>query len=287
MKTILISDIKGKHKSIIPYGLNFAKYSNEKAKVIHVVDPRKHHGVSSAYGDSQTYEVADKLTAKEILNRDVERIKTDLDNLLSREASRLNYPLRVEANVAQSNLKEQFQQEIKQDDETLIITSSEPDGNVVEDIEEFIQLTDSFKNYSLLVPPGKEFVKPEKAFVLYDFNTKEDQNIFSLLLFLSKYDLAVDVADVCKKKDFIAKQVKSELWKQTAINQFRSRDIWFSTNVLEGDNYLQTVKNFIERNKFDMITVSRQNPNVVNKNSFSKSGLKKLINELNIPIMIY
>lgn len=287
MKTILISDIKGEHESIIPYGMNFAKYSNDKVKVVHVVDPRKHHAVSSAYSDSQSFEVGEKLSPKAIINREIDRARTDLDRLLSSEASRLNYPLRVEVSVTDNSIEKQLEKETQHEDDLLFLTSSKPDGTVIDDLEEFLQITNSYKNYSLLIPPGLEFKKPEKALVLYDFNTKEDQNIFSLLLFLSKYELSLDVVDVCVKKDFIEMQVKSELWKQTAINQFRSRDIWFSTNILEGDNKVKTIVDFAKRNLFDMVIVSRQNPNIINKNVFSTSGVKQLISELNIPILLY
>ncbi|PLX02145.1 MAG: hypothetical protein C0595_11935 [Marinilabiliales bacterium] len=287
MKTILISDIKGEQESILVYGMNFAKYSNDNVKVVHVVDPRKHHAVSSAYSDSQTFEVGEKLSPKAIINREIDRARTDLDKLLSSEASRLNYPLRVEVSVTDNSIEKQLEKEKQNEDDLLFLTSAKPDGTVIDDLEEFFQLTNSFKNYSLLIPPGVEFKKPEKALVLYDFNIKEDQNIFSLLLFLSKYELSLDVVDVCEKKDFIELQVKSELWKQTAINQFRSRDIWFSTNILEGDNYLQTIVDFTKRNHFDMLIISRQNPNIINKNVFSTSGVKQLINDLNIPILLY
>jgi len=287
MKTILISDIKGKQESIIPYGMNFAKYSNDKVTVVHVVDTRKHHAVSSAYSDSQSFEVGEKLSPEAIINREIDRARTDLDKLLSSEASRLNYPLRVEVSVTDDSIEKQLEKEIQHEDDLLFLTSSKPDGTVIDDLEEFFQITDSYKNYSLLIPPGMKFEKPKKALVLYDFNTKEDQNIFSLLLFLSKYELSLDVVDVCEKKDFIEMQVKSELWKQTAINQFRSRDIWFSTNILEGKNNIKTIVDFAKRNLFDLLIVSRQNPSIINKNVFSTSGVKQLINDLNIPILLY
>lgn len=287
MKTILISDIKGKHESIIPYGLNFAKYSNNRVNLIHVVDHRKHEAVSSAYADSQTFEVGEKLSPKTIINREVKKAKTELDTILSHEASRLNYPLRIAVNITENSLEKQLKQFRKQKQELLIITSKEPDGTVIDSLEEFFQLTDSFKNYSLIVPPGLKFEKPAKAFVLYDFNTKEDQNIFSLIYFLSNYGLSVDVSDICLKKDYFELEMKSGLWKQVAINHNRSQNIKISTNILQGDNYIQTMVNYIKRNNFDLVVVSRQNPNLKNTSIFSKSGIKRLIDELSLPVLLY
>lgn len=287
MKTILISDIKGKHETIIPYGLNFAKYSNDRVNVIHVVDHRKYQAVSSAYSDSQTFEVAGKLSPETIINREVKKAKTELDNLLSHEASRLNYPLRVAVNVAEDSLESQLEQQEKKKEELLIITSKEPDGKVIDSLEEFFRLTGSFKNYSLIVPPGLNFEKPQKAFILYDFNMEENQNIFALLFFLSNYSLSVDVSDVCARKDYFEMEMKSGLWKQVAINHNRSKNIRISANILEGDNYLETAVNYIKRNSFDLVAVSREDPHLKNKNVFSQSGIKQLIDEVNLPILVY
>lgn len=286
MKTILISDIKGKHESIIPYGLNFAKYANNKVKIVHVIDRRKHPAVSSAYSDSQTFEVGEKLSPETIINREFDNANTELETMLSHEASRLNYPLRVAVSVTENSLEKELEQYTQQKDEILIITSKEPDGTVIDSLEEFFQLTDSFKNYSLIIPPGLKFKKPAKTFLLHDFNTKEDQNIFSIIHFLSNYGPSVNVSDVCTRKDYFEMEMKSGLWKQVAINHNWSKNISISTNILEGDNYLQTMINYLKRNQYNLIVVSRQNSKLINKNVFNKSGIKQLIDEVNVPVLI-
>lgn len=287
MKTILISDIKGKYESIIPYGLNFAKYADEKINVVHVIDRRKHPAVSSAYADSQTIEVGEKLSSKAIINREIDNARKDLNNLLSHEASRLNYPLRVSVSVTENSLGKQLKQDLTQEDNALIILSAKPDETLIDELEEFFRLTESYRNYSLLVPPGLKFKKPVKAFILYDFNIKEDRHIFSLLMFLSKYNLSVNVADVSLKKDYFEMEMKSELWQQVAINHHRTNNMRITTNILEGDNYIQTIINYIKHNQFDLIVVSRKNPKIINKNIFSRSGIKQIIEALNIPVLIY
>ena len=199
----------------------------------------------------------------------------------------MNYPLRVAVSVTENSLEKQFEMEAKQKEEILILTSATPDGIVVDDLEEFLQLTNSFKNYSLLIPPGLKFEKPARALILYDFNIKEDQNIFSLLFFLSNYGLSVDVADVANRSDYFEMEMKSGLWKQVAINHNRSINLNITTNILEGDVYTDTVLNYLKRNKFDLVIVSRKNTHLINKNIFSKSGIKQLIGELNLPVLIY
>jgi hypothetical protein len=287
MKTILISDIKGKYESIIPYGLNFAKFADDKIKVIHAIDRRTHKAVSSSYADSQTIEVGEKLSSDAIINREIDNAQKDLNKLLSHEASRLNYPLRVTVSVTENSLEKQLKQELKQEDNALIISSAQPDETLIDELEEFFSLTESYRNYSLLIPPGSKFKKPDKAFILYDFNIKEDRHIFSLLKFLSNYKLSVNVADVSLKKDYFEMEMKSELWQQVAINHNRSANIRITTNILEGDNYLQTIIKYIKRNEFDLIVVSRKNPKILNKNIFSRSGINQIIEALNIPVLIY
>ena len=91
MKTILISDVGSKTKVIIPYSLNFTKFIDDTINIIHVVDPRKQQGVAGAYADSQSFQIGRKLTQKEIIEREKHQARINLDNLLSKEASKVKF----------------------------------------------------------------------------------------------------------------------------------------------------------------------------------------------------
>lgn len=104
MNTLLISDIKGQQESIIPFALNFCKLISNRVRIIHPMDPQKHPAVSSSFADSQSFEVAEKLTHEQIIKREINEIETMIDKLLSHEASRLNFPLRFSTSVTENTL---------------------------------------------------------------------------------------------------------------------------------------------------------------------------------------
>lgn len=286
MNTLLISDIKRKGESIIPYALNFSKLVNNRVRVLHTVDPQKQPAVCSSIADSQTFEVGEKLSHKQIIEREISDTKTELDAMLSSEASRLNYPLRVSTSVTENTIEARLRPELEKGDVKLVIFSAVPDGAVIDSLNEILHLISSFDIFSLVVPPGKKYNKPAKAFVLYDFNIEKNQHIFSLLIFLAKFELAVNVASVAKKGDYAEMVMKSELWKQVAQNHHRSK-LRITTNILEGENSDETLLNYINRNRFDLVIIPKSKAESNKTELFSKKLLNHMINNLNIPILIF
>lgn len=286
MKTIVISDIYGDYESIIPYALNLAKSVNDKVEIIHTVDTRNHPAVGSAYSDSQSFEVGKKLSSEKIIQREISKAHASLDSLLSHEASRLNYPLRASTLVTEKELQKVMDDKIKHDRSTFIMASAIPDGVVVDDLNEIIGLKTGDNSYAMFIPPGLKFRKPNKAFVLYDFNSNNNQNIFMLLSFLSRFYLTIDVTAVAKKSDYIEMEMKSGLWKQIAQN-YHGDNLLIQTNILEGDEIVKTSMNYIERNHFDMAVIPQEISGINSSAMLSKNISKQFIEKLNIPVLIY
>jgi len=182
LNTIFISDIGGKQETVLPYVLNFTKHISNKISVIHVVDPQKQPAVSSAYADSQSFEVGNKLSHQEIIDREKHNADLILKRHLSKEASKLNYPLRVKTIVESDSLKNKLSEELGNNDEqSLIIISASFEGTILDDLDEFLETTKSYNTITLIVPPGHEFSVPEKACVLYDFDSNIHNGVFNVI----------------------------------------------------------------------------------------------------------
>jgi len=52
MKLIIVSDIMGQQESILPYGLQLAKYLQADVDILQVTDARVQQGVQTSYSDS-------------------------------------------------------------------------------------------------------------------------------------------------------------------------------------------------------------------------------------------
>ncbi len=71
MKIIIISNIRSKSESIIPYGLKLARYLESEVDIIHVIDSRTEPVLPSSYADSQTFALGgEKFTYADTLNRE-------------------------------------------------------------------------------------------------------------------------------------------------------------------------------------------------------------------------
>lgn len=286
MKTILISDVGGKQETIIPYALNFTKQYDNSINLIHVVDPGKHHAVCSSYADSQSFEVGRKLTHTEILEREKHQASLSLDKLLSKEASKLNYPLRVNIIVEENTLENRLHSEIGMDEPTLIIATSELEGTIVHDLDEFFETTGRFNIMSLFVPPGYNFSLPQKAIIKFDFNNADNDGIFKLFDCLKPFNPLITVADVVEMKNHVEMVIKSEVWKQFANNYMKS-SLHLSTNILSGKNLIETLLNFIRRNNYDLVAFPEKMKDSSGINILSREQSKQLIKHLDIPVMLY
>lgn len=63
--------------------------------IVHAIDSRSYHRMLSSYADSQTITPGNKLSHDEIMRREKKSAQKALDKMLSKEASKLNYPLKM------------------------------------------------------------------------------------------------------------------------------------------------------------------------------------------------
>lgn len=286
MKTILISDIGGKQETIIPYALNFTKYINNSISIIHAVDSRMQHAVSSAYADSQSFEVGSKLSHKEILEREKHHTRQTLDKILSKEASRLNFPLRVNTLVEESTIENMLSNELDADKTSLIIGTSKLKGTIVSDLEEFFETTRKFNSLSLIVPPEYCFSIPKNALIQFDFNQGINDRIYKVLELLKAFDPLISVMGATEQDKLQEMIIKGEAWQKEADNYMKS-SLRITTNILaEGEN-TNTLLDFIQRNNFDLVAIPDKMKVSTGINFMPRDTSKQLIAKLNIPVLLY
>lgn len=286
MKTILISDFGGREEIIIPYALNLTKHINNTIDIVHVIDPRKQHGVSSSYSDSQSFQIGEKLSHPMIINREVAHTKSILDKLLSIEASKLNFPLRVNTIVEENSIENLLNTLIKVDEPSIIISSSVLEGTILNDFDESLELAKMFNNLSLIITPGRKFSVPKKILIQYDFELGINEGIFRVLDYLKPLNPHIDVVDVTDKEKYPELVLKSEAWKQI-VNNYINSAFPITTNILTGNQHAEILSRFILKNSYDIVAVSKQMKTSPSVNIFSKNMSKQLVKSLDIPVILY
>lgn len=286
MKTILISDVGSKFESIIPYSLNFIKFIDDKVSIMHVFDPRIHQGVAGAYADSKSFEIGRKLTQKEIIEREKHQTRIKLDTLLSKEASKLNFPLRINTIIEENSIGSCLYAEIGNEPLSFIFLSSAFDGTVFHDISEFLEVTNRMNNISLIVPPGYKASRPKKLIVLYNFNSGINDGIFKMLKSIEPIKMSVSVVDVSVNTKHFELLIKSEAWKQVVKDNLGST-MPITTNILEGKQFEETALNFIQRNNYDLVALPHNIKELIGMNNYPKVSSEQMINNLSLPVLLY
>lgn len=284
MKIIILNDTKSNLQSVIPYGLNLARSMDSEVVVLHVVDPRVTQANYSSYSDSQSLTAGEPLGHEETTNMEVTMVTTELDAYLSRETSKVNYPLKVVPIVKTGNLEEEIEKMIKEEPSCLIVASSEPDGTVFESKGEIYDLIKDSKAMCILVPPGKEFSEYKRILHPVDFDSKELEKYSDLRFFFEALDPLVVAVAVATEKDYLELELKSNFWTKIAKDTFLPARI--RANVLKGEEFTETLINYSNRNEPDLIMLFQRKKNAFQKN-FKTELVGTIIDKTNIPVLYF
>lgn len=284
MRTIIISDIRGSAQSIIPYGLNLARAMDSKVVVVHVVDPRINQARYSSYSDSQSITPGEPMGHEESSNKEITMIQTDLDNLLSRETSRVNYPLKVETVVKGGNIEDEIERLIKEETSSLVVVSAEADGAVFGTKEEIFDIIKDSKAMSIIVPPGTEFREYKKILLPVDFDSTELEKFSDLSFFFNAFDPVINAVAVATEDNYSEMDLKSNSWTNVAKDTLLPAKV--RANVLKGDDYTETVINYGSRNDFDLIMMFQHKKNLF-KNNFKTGIVEAIVEQTNIPTLYF
>lgn len=286
MKTIIISDIEGKSDSIIPYGLNIGKHTRSEVDILHIVDRRKQQGVSSSYANSQSITPGEVLSHEEIQLREKNRASLALHKLLSAEASRLDYPLKIDVKIEMANMEKGIRKTAKEYPGSLFIHSLEPANSMVSDLNELLSIMGDLGSMVLIVPPEQKFAVPEKVMVLTDFTHDSHESIHQAFDWLSAFDPLISTFGITRMKHFVDMEMKSAAWKQVVEGYLDSRKS-LKTNVITGANRNETILNYVRRNDPDMVLL----PKLILKPKVARlitgENSKQLITALKKPLLLY
>lgn len=283
MKTIIISDIHGKSESIIPYGLNLAKTLESEVDILHPIDPRTNQGAYSSYSDSKSITPGHTYSQKEIIQREKNKAQIKLDKLLSSEASRLNYPLKINTVIKEGSISEMIQEELKKSIDSIFVVNIEPDENMFLSKSEILSTAKNNKAILILVPPETSFKNYKNVLLPVNFSSTSIDKFSGLQFFFQRFNPVINAVDVAKKNDYIDSELKSQNWKTLLEDLQIASNI--KVNSLEGEDYKQTIINYITRNNPDLLMLLHEKENSVNY-IFKKNELDEILKRIKIPVFV-
>jgi len=283
MKTIIISDIFSKKESIIPYGLNLAKTLETEVDVLHVIDPRMNQGEYSSFSDSQSITPGHTMNHDEIVQRERNKADIALDKLLSSEASRLNYPLKVNTDVEENTIIDAIQTKLEQEPSALVIVSSEPDGYIFQSKDEIINTFENTGALGLIVPPEQSFQMINKVVFPVDFKSEDFGAYAKIHAFIRHFTPVIDAVGF-EKNDKDSLEQESENWLEIAQSSFVPSTV--KTNLLKGENFANALNDYIENIQPDILILLGHKQNAL-KSIFKRNEAKVLLPQINLPVLIH
>ena len=283
-KVIIISDIKNEEESIIPYGLQLAKRIESEVDIIHIIDKRDNTGVSSSYADSQSITPGKKLSHDTIMLKEKNEIESALDHLLSREGSRLNYPLKINTVVEEGNIEATLKEKIEKNLNSIILMNENTDHQIFTSQHEMVKLVEKTEAYSLIIPPGFEFKSFETIVLSTDFSNKDFENYADLFYFLNKFNPLITAVDVHKDNNYATKELESKAWLNAGKNIIPELNL--KTNILHGKDYIPVLQNYLKLNKPDLLILFKRKQNVLEK-FLSSNPEKEIIQKSDRPVLYY
>jgi len=275
MRTVIISDIKSEKESIIPYGLHIAKLLASRADVVHIIDPRIQQGVYSSYADSQTTSPGEKLGHEEIMEREIHNANKELDEILVREVSRLNYPLQTNKIVQEYTIIKKLKELERDIEDPLIIVSAEPDKYIFTSHHETVSIISKIKTASLFVPPGYDYTEFRNVLIVPHNSSQNIKKYAWLLEAIFKNKPRVTAVDVINTEEKY-KQEKEIMESRMKNVSLVASGPDIETMLFTGRNYFDILSEQIEEIKPDLIISFNEDRGYFNFRSPHSSDLKML-----------
>jgi nucleotide-binding universal stress UspA family protein len=176
MNILLINNNLKEDNALIPYVFRLARDLDARVRVLHVIDRRNMGNIYSGISDSQTLSPK-VLSPDEVIKKESLGANNYLDKKISREASVLNYPLKVDYEVVADKIEKRVLMESARNENDVIVMSSTPDGNLFQDIRDIHFVVNRSECPVLLVPENKEYLNPDKILIASFRNRSESDEL--------------------------------------------------------------------------------------------------------------
>ncbi len=282
MKTIIINDLNSKWDSVIPYGLRLARALETEAEVLHIIDTRLHQAEYTSYSDSQSITPGTTLSQDEIINRETGRGQLQMDNVLSKEASRLNYPLKVNSEIIVNSVEDILTERISKDPETVVVINAEPDGYIFQSREDILEAIKETGAVAILVPPKKEFKDYKYVLLPADFDSQKFDSFTDIRFIFECFKPLIEATSVATEKNYADLELKGKSWKKVAEGNFVPSTL--KTNIINGDNFTETLLNYMKRNNKELVIIVEQKQT---KSRYKTNEIFAITGGAKIPVLLH
>ena len=281
-KIVIISDIRGKSESIIPYGLKLARHLESEVDILHVIDPRSEPVLPSSFADSQSFAIGEKFSYNDTLQREKSRADSGIDKLLSTEASKLNYPLKIHTVIEEGSIEDKISDYLDSEQSVVFLINSQPDGHLFKSQKEMMDIVTSTGAIFLIIPSGYTFRVFSKVVLLLDFMISEINEFGKVSFVLKQFTPVYYVLKILKSNETaVMDQETREMEKEVTdlLKPFASEVIHLATNH---NRFIALLND----NNPDLLVMFQKKPNLYTT-LFGKSLSLEILEHSVRPVLIY
>lgn len=286
MKTIIISDIQGNSKSVIPYGLRFGKHTGTEVEIVHAIDPRTAKGASSPYANSQQITPGAMLSHEEIMKRERSNAQMALEKFISSEGSRLNYPLKIDMQIREGSVDKMMNEISRSYPGSLVIVTNEPSNSMVEDLDEMLEVTGQIELPTLFISPEYSFSEPKNAMMVTDFKHTDYESLKEMIQWLVPFHPNIHAYGLAGAKEHLDMDMESGAWKKM-VNAFVEPPMIVEASVIDYGATLEVLLESLKRNGAELLMIPRYMLKASSGSPFSKKSFKELLGEVNLPVALF
>ncbi len=286
MRTIIISDITETEESIIPYGLNVGKHTQTRVDILHYFDPKLVHGTYSPVSDSQSITPGEKFSHEEILQREKEITRAKIDKLLSKEGSRLNFPLRINTFTDIADPDSAITEKIEEHNNPLVITGMNPSQSMVNGLEDLLALLQNSGVRVLILPAGKKFVKPVKCCMVTDLVPVENPKLEKLFQWIEPLVEKIYTSAVTTTESNPYQKEQLEEWKQ-ALRPYKEKLHSDASEVVRIDESGIAIESICRHKSPDMVVFPFNGKSHFSRYVLAENNLRNFLERFGIPVLLY
>jgi hypothetical protein len=286
MKTIIISDITSEGNSIIPYGLNIAKFNETRVDILHLIDPRGQQSSYSPYSDSHTVSPGEKQDQDTKIKKEMDKAHTLLDRLISKEGSRLNYPLRINQVIEVEPVQAELKNILDQHPELMVITSTTPSESMADNVAQLLEMIHELNCLVMVVLPGQKFIRPLSAVMYTEFSEEDAVHFTQLAKWLKPFNTKVEAVYISKESTNQEAENKSKNWlphPETA-NDFRPET---TTRIIYADDNIRAFLDHISQNEPDLVIIPRKVNTIFGPFLLDEKRAIELFEAIRKPVLLY
>lgn len=139
-----------------------------------------------------------------------------------------------------------------------------------------LSLLKEIKEAVIIVQPGNEFHKPDKAILLTNFLQDDHLSMKQVFSWLKPFDNLLHACMVIGMEQYTEMELKAKMWKQQ-VTKYMDLSLFLNYSLLKGEDLVGTLLFFTRRNDPDLVILPKYQKSVTGNQMISRIALIQLI----------